>query len=166
MMWTIQFYTVHWCFSGISSFVFLLVFLFWTSLSSITHQTAMCLLTGFHFFLFFWLIHLHTHFVLSPLWHTTIFQLIHPQCASLLPVLHPFSLSLSPSLHQKSQTTTLTMRRRHWRALCLTWSNTINATKSTQKGRRRLTRCETLVIVVDTEGLFFDKHSFYVPWGR
>lgn len=43
--------------------------------------------------------------------------------------------------HQTSQTTTLTMRRRRWRALCLTWSCP-TAVEITLKGRRLLTRCE------------------------
>lgn len=65
-------------------------------------------------------------------------------------------LSSIPSLHQRSQTTTLTMMRRQWRALCLTWSSTI-ATESTLKGRRLLTRCAPLVIWGDIMGflLFF-----------
>lgn len=130
------------CFCHISpSFSFFLC-LFITYLSSITHPAAL-----FHFSqcctcLCFWLIHLHTHFHLSSLLLTTDSTLFTHN------VLLSF-LSSAPSLHQRSQTTTLTMKRRHWRALCLTWSYTI-AMESTLKGRRLVTRCEPLVLRVDT----------------
>lgn len=65
--------------------------------------------------------------------------------ARLQPVHHNVpvsSLSCTPSFYQRSQTTTLTMRRRPWRVLCLIWSSTTTM-ENTQKGRRLVTRCES-----------------------
>lgn len=55
-----------------------------------------------------------------------------------------FFLSSAPSLLQRSRTTTPTTRRRRWRALCLTWSHTASV-ESTLKGRRQVTRWDTLL---------------------
>lgn len=67
-----------------------------------------------------------------------------PTCSPTLCFLC-FLLS-TPSPHQRSQTTTLTMKRRQWRALCLTWSYTVDM-ENTLKGRRLLTRCEPMLHV-------------------
>lgn len=75
------------------SFLFFLSFLFITYLSSISHQTALFDFSQCCIVVFVWLIHLHTHFLIFSSPHH-IFQLIHPQCASLLPVLRPFLPSI------------------------------------------------------------------------
>ncbi|XP_076742520.1 patatin-like phospholipase domain-containing protein 7 [Maylandia zebra] len=52
---------------------------------------------------------------------------------------------------KKNPTTTLTMKRMHWRVLSLTWRRIV-AMESTPKGRRRLTRCELVVVRLETVG--------------